>query len=104
MLLCLDSYEQRCSQLLKVLHKCCDMDVIGIILIYPHSPWALHTLRSCAYISPKPLAAVLQYINVKHETKYYLYVIRYDKSSLNSNACFHHHMICWCTHSAMYWC
>ena len=33
MLLCLDSYEQYHTQLLKVLHKCYNMDVLGILLI-----------------------------------------------------------------------
>ena len=38
MLLCLDSYEQCCTQLLKVLHQVCNTDVCGVSLIYPHSP------------------------------------------------------------------
>ena len=38
MLLCLASYEQCSTQLLKVIHKCCNTDVLGVLLIYPHSP------------------------------------------------------------------
>ena len=38
MLLCLGSYKEHCTQLLKVLHKCCNMDVLIVLLIYPHSP------------------------------------------------------------------
>ena len=37
-LLCLASYKQCSTQLLKVLHKRCNMDVLGFLLIYPHSP------------------------------------------------------------------
>ena len=50
------SYEQCCAQLLKVLHKCCNTDVLGVLVIYLHYPSG--TLGSCAYISVKPLAAV----------------------------------------------
>ena len=61
-LLCLASYKQCSTQLLKVLHKYCNMDVLGVLLIYPHSPSGAAYPRDCAYISVKPLAAVLQYI------------------------------------------
>ena len=39
------------------------MDVLGVLLIYRTLPLALRALGSRAYISVKPLAAVLQYIN-----------------------------------------
>ena len=62
-LLCLASYEQCSTRLLKVLHKCCNMDVLGVLLIYPHSPSGAHRPRDSAPdISVKPRAAVLQYI------------------------------------------
>ena len=38
-------YEQCCTRLLKVLHKCCNTDVLGVLLIYPHL---------CIYISQTP--------------------------------------------------
>ena len=38
MLLCLASYEQCSTGLLKVLHKGCNMEVLWVLLIYPHSP------------------------------------------------------------------
>ena len=45
------------------IHKC-NTDVLRVLLIYPHSPSgaARHQDRAC--ISVKPLAAVLQPINV----------------------------------------
>ena len=46
-----------------MLHKRCNTDMLGILLIYLHSPGAVHP-RDHAYISVKPLAAVLQPINV----------------------------------------
>ena len=60
MLLCLASYEQCNTQLLKVLHKCCNKDVFGVLLIYPYSQSGVHW--DGAYILVKPLAVVLQYI------------------------------------------
>ena len=64
MLLCLASYEQCSARLLKVLHKGCNTDVLGILLIYPHSPSGAARPYDRAYISVKPLAAVLQPINI----------------------------------------
>ena len=43
-----------------MLHKCCNTDVLGVLLIYPHSPSGATHPRDRAYISVKPLAAVLQ--------------------------------------------
>ena len=63
-MLCLDNYKQCCMQLLKVLHKWCNMDVLRVLLIYPHSPLGATRLQEVIYISVKPLAAVLQYTNV----------------------------------------
>ena len=61
-LLYLGSYEQRCTQLLKVLHKCCNTDVLGVLLIYPHSPsGAARPRESCVYISQTPRCRVTIY-------------------------------------------
>ena len=65
MLLCLASYEHCSTQLLKVLHKCCSMAMLRVLLIYPHSPLGAAHPRDCVYISVKPLSAVLQPINVR---------------------------------------
>ena len=59
MLLCLASYVQCSTWLLKVLHKCFNTDMLGVLLIYPHSPLGT---QDRAYISIKPLTAMLQYI------------------------------------------
>ena len=40
------------------------MDVIGVLLIYPHSPSVAVHSQDHAYISVKPLTAILQHINV----------------------------------------
>ena len=63
-LLCLGSYKQCCIQLLKKLHKCCNMDMLEDLLIYSHSPSGAVHLRNHAYISVTSPAAMLQYINV----------------------------------------
>ena len=68
-LLWLGSYKhiRSCIQLLKVLHKCSNTDVLVVLLIYPHSPSDaayLRELHVCIYISVKPITAVLQFINV----------------------------------------
>ena len=52
------------TQLLKMLHKHCNTDMLGVLLIYPHSPSGAAYPRHRTYISVKPLAAVLQPINV----------------------------------------
>ena len=64
MLLCLASYEQCSIQLLTLLNKHCNMDMLGIILIYQHSLLGGACPRDRAYILVKPLAAVLEPINV----------------------------------------
>ena len=52
MLLCLGGYEQCGTQLLKVLHKCYNMDVLGVLLIYPQSPSGTVRLQeSCVYVT-----------------------------------------------------
>ena len=52
MLLCLCSYKQCCTQLLQVLHNCCNTDVLGVLLIYLHSPLGAARPRElCVYIS-----------------------------------------------------
>ena len=61
-LLCLTSYEQCNTRQLKILHKSCNTDMLGI---YPHSPLGAARPRDRAYISVKPLAAVLQPTNVR---------------------------------------
>ena len=60
MLLCLTSYEQCSTLLLKMLYKGCNMDMLWVLLIYLHSPTSAACPRDHAYISVKPLAAVLQ--------------------------------------------
>ena len=47
-----------------MLHKRCNMDILGVLLIYPHSPSGAARPWDRVYISVKPLAAVLQPINV----------------------------------------
>ena len=56
---------------LKMLHKRCNTDVLGILLIYQHSLLGAGHPRDRVYISVKPLAAMLQPINV------YIYVYTY---------------------------
>ena len=63
-LLYLASYEQCSTQLLKMLHKRCNTDMLEVLLIYPHSSSGAACPRHRKYISVKPLAAVLQPINV----------------------------------------
>ena len=43
-----------------MLHKHCNTDMLGVLLIYPHSPSGAACPRDHAYISVKPLTAVLQ--------------------------------------------
>ena len=80
-LLCLASYEQCSTLLLKMLHKHCNTDVLGVLLIYPHSLSGTARPRDHAYISVKPLPAVLQPINVcMYISRYvctYVYVCMY---------------------------
>ena len=38
--------------------------MLGVLLIYPHFPSGAACPRDCAYISVKPLAAMLRPINV----------------------------------------
>ena len=59
-LLCLASYEQWSTQLLKVLHKGCNTEVFRVLLIYPHSPLGAVCPWNQAYILVKSLTAVLQ--------------------------------------------
>ena len=59
-LLCLASYKQCSTWLLKVLHKSCNMNMLGILLIYPHSPSGAACPRNRTYISVKPLTVMLQ--------------------------------------------
>ena len=64
MLLSLDSYKQCSIRLLKVLHKGCNMDMLRVLLIYPHSLSRDARPQDHTYISVKPLTAMLQRINV----------------------------------------
>ena len=50
-----------------MLYKRCNTDVLGVLLIYPHSPPGAARPQDCAYVSVKPLAAVLQPISVVHD-------------------------------------
>ena len=70
-LLCLTSYEQYSTQLLKVLHKCCNTDVVRVLLLYPHSPSGAVCPRDHVYVSVKPFAAMLQPINVTLSNVFY---------------------------------
>ena len=56
---------------LKMSHKGCNTDVLGVLLIYPQSPTGAACPQDCAYISVKPLAAVLPSNNV------FMYVCMY---------------------------
>ena len=76
--LCLGKYEQSCTRPLKVLHKCCNTDVLGVLLIYPHSASGTVQPQDRSYISVKPLSAVLQHINVLH------FAVRQNTSSCGS--------------------
>ena len=49
----------------KMLYKRCNTDVLSILLIYRHSPSGTVHPQDHAYISVKPLAAVLQPINIQ---------------------------------------
>ena len=66
MLLCLASYKQCSTRLLKMLNKRCNTDMLGVLLIYLHSPSGAACPWDCVYISVKPLAAVLQPINTEY--------------------------------------
>ena len=57
-LLCLGSYEQCHTQSLKVFHKCCNMNMLRVLLIYLHSPSVLHTLENRLYINQTPHCCV----------------------------------------------
>ena len=59
-------------------HKCCNTDVLGVLLIYLYSPSGAACPRDHAYISVKPLAAMLQPINVC----VYVCVTRPEKTGL----------------------
>ena len=66
MLLHLNNYEQCCTRLLKVLHICCNTDVLGVLLIYPYSPSdAAHPqelcLELCIYNFQTPCCSVTIY-------------------------------------------
>ena len=69
----LASYKHCSTQLLKMLHKCCNMDILGVLLIYLHSPSGTARPRDRAFISVKPLAAVLQPINVAEKSMIHTY-------------------------------
>ena len=47
-----------------MLHKHCKTDVLGVLLIYPHSPSGAACPQDCVHISVKALAAMLQPINI----------------------------------------
>ena len=70
-MLCLTSYEQCSTRPLKMLHKCCNTDVLRVLLICPHSSLGAAMPWDHAHRSVKPLAAMLQPIN-----KYYIIICR----------------------------
>ena len=58
-----------------MLHKRCNTDMLGVLLIYPHSPSGTARPRDHTYILVKPLVAVLQPINVQVFTVLFSYVV-----------------------------
>ena len=58
-----------------MLHKRCNTDMLGVLLIYPHSPSGTARPRDRAYILVKPLIAVLQPISVQVFTVLFSYVV-----------------------------
>ena len=59
-------------------HKGCNTDMLGVLLIYPQSPTGTACPQDCAYISVKPLAAVLPSNNVfMYVYMYCMYVCMY---------------------------
>ena len=60
-----------------MLHKRCNTDMLGVLLIYPHSPSGAVHPRDHAYISVKTPAAVLQPINVQCTVAICIYVCNY---------------------------
>ena len=82
MLLWLASYKQCSTRLLKVLHKCCNTDMLGALLIYLHSPLGTACPWDRAYISVKPLTAVLQYI-INYPQEYFMDILSEDYNSFN---------------------
>ena len=78
-LLCLASYKQCSTRLLKMLHKHCNMDMLEVLLIYLHSPSGAAHPRDRACVSIKPLAAVLQPINTPVYTQVYTSIHRYSQ-------------------------
>ena len=81
---CMGSYAQCCTQLLKVLHKCCNTDVLGVLLIYrpTHSPSDAVRPRSRTYISVKPLATVIQYIIAVLSVKDYPTAMKFNQDTM----------------------
>ena len=73
---CVVPYLQRCyaALVMKMLHKCCNTDILGVLLIYLHSPSGAARPQDHAYISVKPRAAVLQPIIVLM-TAWVLYLV-----------------------------
>ena len=64
MLLFLNSYEQCSTQTIENVHERCNTDMLRVLLIYLQTPSGAVCPWDRAYISVKPLAAVLQPINV----------------------------------------
>ena len=69
---CLASYEQCSTRLLKILHKHCNMDMLGVLLIFPHSPRALHALGIVCLYQSNPLVPCY---NLLIHSNIYVYVI-----------------------------
>ena len=61
----------------EMLHKHCNMDVRRDLLIYPHSPSGTACPRDHAYISVKPLTAMLQPINEHVSSSYVVMCMDY---------------------------
>ena len=49
------NYKQYCTQLMKVLHKFCNTDMLGVLLIYPHSPLGLLRIVHIYQLNPSLL-------------------------------------------------
>ena len=95
-LLCLASYEQCFTRLLEMLHKHCIMGMLRVLLIYLHSPSGTVRPRDCAYMSVKPLAAMLQPIN--------MYLCSYTRMYVCTYVCMYVLCMHICTHACSYIC
>ena len=78
-----------------MLHKRCNTDMLGVLLIYLHSPSGAAQPQDRVYTSVKPLAAVLQPINVSTciHTCIHTYIHAYGTAQLKFDT--HMHVSYW---------